>query len=1182
MSRLVSRAESWDRVYTAFQNVNFAAFDYNTVKQSLIHYIKLYFPETFNDYIESSEFIAIIETFAYISELIAYRLDTNAQEVFISTAQRRESILRLAKLISYKADRALPARGLVKITSAMTTETVIDANGVNLANTAVRWNDTNNTEWKQQFVLIMNRVLAQPFGTVRPTDRFQIQDVVFELYRWNLIPVPQGVFSYGTSVGGTSVSMELVPVEHDDSLGIIERRPQNNSDFSFLYGTDGLGDSSDTTGFFCFTKQGTLQRFRTTFDGITPNQTYDVNATNVNEIDVWLNNVNPDTGVTLDEPALLPYKRASDIPSGEWQQVDLAHAQNVIFNTNPARNKYEIETLTDDRIRLIFGDGEFADIPSGTFDIWTRASLDQDLSIPRSAVANIPATFTYTDAFGRVQTFTFTVSLINSLQNASARETIEHIRVTAPAVYFTQDRMVNAEDYNIFPLQDSTILKLRSINRTFAGDSKYIAWHDPRENYENVKIFSDDGYLYFDDNLTGTLTPSVNINTLIETYIQPLLSSTDIFMQLVSNGVDVADIRRIFNQDELDRIAAALTAPPSPVSAELYYNKVLNEWFAVKESADPANAGTPPLYVDGLGGAGWNASPALNDFIPYALIFAEQINIVDNIYRVSRLGRRTIVESVTTRFWNTNNANTVVDYDTLNSVNDDVIILKANLNNNRNGVLTQNWEFDVLGQETIESGPDLGLTDIHRLSVISADQNGDHVPDNPNLLELINPVFTLTAGYQEITFTTPISGADLPYTVATTYTATLTIDGVATPVSMPVVTPLTFTFSSLVAAVNAALPVAPAPGAGHIQLFQGGLLVTSATYDTTSTVAITQPGGGPFIFGSIVNPGPGTIGTAVVGSSTAPHTGTVLTVPSDYITGQGDVSVSGDLTGMVNTSDWNEGSLIANEIVNTVDVFDMNGNIEVSVSVKDYVYFSRLTITEPWVPTETTPQSMSLFIEDMLAGSDLWRRNNGRNNFNFAWFHRSTRYHLVDPAASNIIDTYVITKGYYTSLKRALENNETLPSVPTPQDLRTSYNYLLDNKMISDTVILHGGLIRLLFGPNAAPELQATLKVIRAENGVLTDNQVKTTIVTTIRNFFDITTWEFGETFFFTEMAAAIHAALPTEIRSVVLVPTFTTNQFGDMFEVLCREDEIFYADISVNNVEIVPAYNAVNLRLNG
>src|SRR5271165_6081583 len=115
MARLVNAAESYQAIYTAFGTVNFSAFDYNTVKQSLLAYVQLYFPEDFNDYIESSEFIAILELFCYICELLAYRNDLNAHENLMPTAERKESVLRLASLISYTPTRNLAARGLVKM-----------------------------------------------------------------------------------------------------------------------------------------------------------------------------------------------------------------------------------------------------------------------------------------------------------------------------------------------------------------------------------------------------------------------------------------------------------------------------------------------------------------------------------------------------------------------------------------------------------------------------------------------------------------------------------------------------------------------------------------------------------------------------------------------------------------------------------------------------------------------------------------------------------------------------------------------------------------------------------------------------------------------------------------------------------------------------------------------------------
>lgn len=970
MSRLVARAETFERVYDAFDSINFTAFDYDTVKQSLLDYIKLYFPETFNDFIESSEFIAIVEVFAYIAELLAYRIDINSHENFISTAQRKDSILRLAKLVSYTASRPLPARGLVKITSVSTTEPVTDANGNNLSGRKVTWNDVSNPSWKDQFTLIMNRAMEQNFGTVGPTDRFQVQDVLFELYSWKLSPLDTGVFTYTASASGQAAPMELVPVEYNTNRGIVERRPQNNANFTLLYGQDGLGDGSDTTGYFCFTKQGTLRRTRATFDGITPNQTYDVAIQNVNDTDVWINNVDPSTGATLDVPSSLPYRRDTlSGKSGEWVQVDLAHAQNVIFNTNPKRNKYEVETLDHNRIRLIFGDGEFADVPSGTFDIWVRSTLDKDVVVPKSSVSNLPASFTYVDSLGRTQTFTFTFSLISSLQNGTASEDIEHVRATAPAVYYSQDRMVNGEDYNVFMLQDPSILKLRAINRTFAGDSKYIPWHDATGTYENVKIFGNDGMLYYEDKYESNVTPVIDTNALITAYLEPILSSTDMYTQLSTRltEIQMASYKRIFTTDEKLSITTALT--PAPATVHLFYHTSTLTWHAFKESQ--------------------LNSVVLNDYVGGAALITITQDPTTTKYTVARLARRLIFQSQTTSFWNTNEAARVFNYDTLDSNKDNVIILQANANADRNGLLASNWVLDVIGQEAVESGPETALPDIHRLSTLPADVNLDGAPDN----------MTLT-----------------------------------------------------------------------------GLL-----------------------------------------------------------------------------------------------------------SGTDYVYFKRDTTVSPWVPVPTTPATAALYAASQIAADGLWKRHSGRDKLNFAWFHRTPFYHLVDPSPTNIIDTFIITKGYYTSLKRWLEDpRTTMPKAPTSLDLRTSYGYLLDNRMFSDTVILHPGKIKLLFGPKAQSSLRATFKVVRSENRVLTDNQIKTTIVTVIRNFFDISTWEFGESFYATELIAAIHAALPSDINSVVIVPTLSQHQFGDLFQVAAREDEVFYPDISVGDIEIVTGYTATNLRLNG
>ena len=54
-------AEDWKVAYKAFSKINFQAYDFNTMRKAMVDYVKINYPENFNDFIESSEFVAIIE-----------------------------------------------------------------------------------------------------------------------------------------------------------------------------------------------------------------------------------------------------------------------------------------------------------------------------------------------------------------------------------------------------------------------------------------------------------------------------------------------------------------------------------------------------------------------------------------------------------------------------------------------------------------------------------------------------------------------------------------------------------------------------------------------------------------------------------------------------------------------------------------------------------------------------------------------------------------------------------------------------------------------------------------------------------------------------------------------------------------------------------------------------------------
>lgn len=1093
MGRKISSAESWSTVYKAFQSINFSAYDFTTVKNSLKDYIQLYHSENFNDYIENSEIIAQIECFAYIAEILAYRQDMNAHENFFGLAERKDSILQLAKFISYNASRNLAPRGLVKITSVQTTQESSDTKGNSLANKKILWNDTNNADWKEQFFIVMNLIMEQNYGSVSPNDRVQIDDVLFELYRLKNRSITNGVFSYTASSNGESYPMELVPTALNAG-GPYERRPDVKSPFSILYGSDGLGDASDTTGFFCFTKQGKLNKVRKTYDGITPNQTTRLNVENINETDLWVNNVDPDTGATYTAEIVDALGRRLGA-SGEWVQVDVANIENVIFNTNLNRNKYEIETLDKDDVRLIFGDGEFADIPSGAFDIWYRTSTAGSGVILQNSVVNKTASFTYMDEQSKVQTLTFTFSLINSLVNGASTEDIERIRRFAPSIFYTQDRMVNGRDYNAYPLQDQSIAKLRAINRTFSGDSKYLAWHDPSEYYEDVKIFGDDLALYYSTSVDSVTSAGTQALKMVRDVLQNLLTRVDVYLyhtmvgkasplrEFTANDLGVSDVSS--DNTILGEIQKGLVDSSGDFKLFLCYRPLFTFGLARPTSYQWIAFNERDAEVE----------PSVVDEATFTIIYDRS----ESLWTIQFKSTQILSYSPTTQFFFNNGQNKVLVDDTLNSALDKLVVLGANIDASNTSIIGNNFELNVIGNTYSSWLPNTGQVDLNTMSVITVDANKDGMPDDMNL----------------------------PGVVSKT---------VSKSISLPTAFPTSF--------------VVPIDHVGVISgLDELNVWINGRRFISTKSADFA---------------------TAKISDAYYTYV-EMSSATTEATTGQQVSHIRFAFAEKAELSD----------VESQYNAFIKRGpTYEIDIKRVQYAYFTRSSEDT----TDWKPVAYSAIAATKAAWLDPTARVNierfiGRTSMNFAWFHRTPRYHLVDPSATNIIDMFVITRSYYEQMRRWLRGDAVKPTPPSSLDLRTSYEEILDSRMISDTVVMHPGKFKILFGANAPAPLQGNFKVIKSTTGRFTDNELKVAIVNVVRNFFDIDQWEFGETFYATELIATIHANMPGEVDSIVLVPTASNSQFGELFEVIPDEDEMFIASIDVSNVVIVDHYNSTVLK---
>jgi hypothetical protein len=217
--------------------------------------------------------------------------------------------------------------------------------------------------------------------------------------------------------------------------------------------------------------------------------------------------------------------------------------------------------------------------------------------------------------------------------------------------------------------------------------------------------------------------------------------------------------------------------------------------------------------------------------------------------------------------------------------------------------------------------------------------------------------------------------------------------------------------------------------------------------------------------------------------------------------------------------------------------------------------------------------------------SDDYKADIGRDSLNYNYQHAARYDRRIDPSVSNLIDLHILTTAYDTEFRQWIYNGQigASPSAPTTAALRTSYDPTLSTyKNVSDEIVYRPVKYKLLFGPNADNTLQATFKVVKNTALTITDNDIKTSVINAINNYFALENWTFGDSFFYTELSTYIHNALAPKISSIVIVPNKQDTVFGSLFQIESNSDEIFVSGATVDDVEIIPSISQGNLKASG
>jgi hypothetical protein len=1117
--------EDWKRLYQTYREADFQSYDFETLRKSFVDYLRLYYPETFNDYIESSEFIAILDVMAFMGQALAFRNDLNTRENFLDTAERRDSVVRLANLVSYTPKRNQAAQGYLKVFSIKTTENITDFNGINLSNVTVNWNDPTNPNWLEQFTYIINSALvdSQKFG--RPGNSQVLLGVKTDEYTINLIPGYLPIVPYTSVVDGTNMPFEAVSGTSQGKNYVYEPPPSPNSEFNILYRNDQLGFGSGDTGFFFLFKQGVLLNQDFNLSEALPNRTVDINIEGINNQDYWL--------YKLDDVGSI---------AGEWTYTENIYTAAIEQLAPNQRDIYSITSRVNDQITLTFGDGVFSAIPVGTFRTYVRASNGLQYIINPEEMQAVVISISYVSRYGRVEVATFTCGITNPVSNAQPRESIEEIKQRAPARYYTQNRMVNGEDYNNFPFtRYNSIIKSKAVARSATGTTRYIDLADVTGKYSSTNIFASDGMLYEENPLNTFEFDWVNRNDIVDVItnsIEPLLSSRSLLQFYYANFLrpNLLVLNLAWNQsttvvnETTGYFYNTSNLTPQNIGGYASNNaKYITQGALVKfippagyffDASNRLVAGVP-LRADekleiwatisavvlegtasGLGNLPNGSGPvALNVFVPTGALAQQVIpKFIDNIPASVEQSMLQQIELFRNFGLGYNNLTSTWYVITSTNLAEDSTFSLANAQNTQGIGIDASWLIQFVSNGQSYTVTTRGLDYIFA-SIIETRfffDTSEKIYDSKTGKVIKDFVRVLkTNSKPDSNF--PLSG----------------------DISMEII-------------------AQPVQSDGYVNDFQ----VVVSYRDSDSDGVADNPDFFDEIVAPTVNPNSKLVFLQL--TTDANNTENYLPVAA----------------GVVNST------YATKDDIELVKSQYISGQIF-------YAYTSGLFY-------ELLIENVNGIIQRTILPRADFTVRVGRQDLYFQYRHNSGLTNVIDPGITNIIDVYIVNQEYYTAYQNYIKDTtDTVPepAVPTINELSVAYSGLNDYKMISDNMILNSVIFKPLFGVKAAPELRATIKVVRASNTTASVSEIKSQVIANINEYFTIDKWDFGDSFFFSELSAYLHTQLGSIISSVVLVPLNPLKSFGDLYEIRSAANEIFVSAATVSDVEVIDALTQSNIR---
>jgi len=401
--------------------ISYTSRDFESIKKDLLNYVKVYYPDTYKDFNDSSFGALMIDLVAYVGDILSYYVDYQVNESFIETSLQQNNVLKIAKQLGYKLPGYPSSTGICSFYVAVPAQSNGGQPNLDLV-PILKEGTTLSSESGASFILAENVDF----------NKQGVEITVGEI-NTNGTPINYVYKSYGKVVSGETKTKDFIMGDYV-KFSTIDIGEENVTEIISITDSDGneyyevdyltqdviykavknTGADSNTVPYILKQFQ-TFRRFTTEFD-IDGNCTIQFGGGS--EADFVENNFIDPTSVVLNF-------------YGKNYDTDLLFDPNQIIKSEKLGISPANTTLT---IKYRVNPSSNANVPIGSVKIVTNPIVDFRSS-------------TYTKVEALTLLSPFECDNEEAIVGYVDVPTVEELRMRSAAAYSTQNRAVTKQDY---------------------------------------------------------------------------------------------------------------------------------------------------------------------------------------------------------------------------------------------------------------------------------------------------------------------------------------------------------------------------------------------------------------------------------------------------------------------------------------------------------------------------------------------------------------------------------------------------------------------------------------------------------------------------------------------------------------------------------------------------------------